>query len=47
MVSGTPAYNMPLAPSRLLMIILVRESSAENYLPAKDESPGGVLGVSC
>src|SRR5260370_21046292 len=38
MVSGTPAYNVPLVSSRLLMIILVRELSAENYLHAKDAS---------
>ena len=40
MVSGTPAYNVPPASSRLLMIILIRELSAENYLHPKDASPG-------
>ena len=40
MVSGTPAYNVPPVSSRLLMIILVRELSAENYLHAIDASPG-------
>ncbi len=40
MVSGTPAYNILPASSRLLMIILIRESSAENYLFAMDVSPG-------
>jgi hypothetical protein len=40
MVSGTPAYNVPPASSRLLMIILVRELSGENYLHRRDASPG-------
>ncbi len=40
MVSGTPACNVPPVSSRLLMIILVRELSAENYLHAEDASPG-------
>jgi hypothetical protein len=40
MVSGTPAYNILPASSRLLMIILIRELSAENYLHAKEASPG-------
>ena len=40
MVSGTPAYNILPASSRLLMIILIRELPAENYLLAMDASPG-------
>ena len=40
MVSGTPAYNILPASSRLLMIIRIRELSAENYLHAKEASPG-------
>ena len=40
MVSGTPAYNVRPVSSRLLMIILVRGLSAENYLCPNDASPG-------
>jgi hypothetical protein len=47
MVSGTPAYNIPPASSKLLMIILIREISAENYLHAEEASPGVRLRWDC
>jgi len=43
MVSGTPAYSNAPGTRRLLMIILIRELSAENYLQAGRVAGGFAL----